>query len=87
MALGGLAIISHLLGWMAINYALGHISSTEASIGLLSQSVLTAVLANIILGEVLVSYQIGGGIIVLAGIGIVYLKRSNAEPTVVVVND
>jgi len=76
MALAGMGLLSHLLGWLALNYALGHIPSTEASIALLSQSVLTALLATLLLGEHIGLHQIVGGIIVLSGIALVYIKRT-----------
>jgi len=76
MALLGMGLISHLLGWLAINRAMGHIPSTEASIGLLSQSVVTGLFASFLLGERLLLHQIVGGCIVLAGIALVYVKRT-----------
>lgn len=87
LSLTGMGIVSHTMGWMAINYALGYIPSTEASIVLLSQSVLTALLASIILGEVLAYYQITGGVIVLLGIVIVYMKRSRPQPSAAAANE
>jgi len=78
MALFAMGLFSHLLGWMVINYALGHIPSTEASLALLSQSVCTALLATVILGEHIGLHQIMGGLIVLSGISLVYLKRTKS---------
>lgn len=71
LALLALGIISHALGWMAINYSLGHLPAPIASVSLLSQPVLTAVLAVPLLGEALSVYQIVGGLLVLLGIYIV----------------
>jgi len=76
LALMGMGLFSHLLGWLALNYALGHIPSTEASIALLSQSVFTAILATLLLGEKISLHQIVGGVIVLSGISLVYIKRT-----------
>jgi drug/metabolite transporter (DMT)-like permease len=76
LALLGMGLFSHLLGWLALNDALGHIPSTEASIALLSQSVFTAILATILLGEQISLHQVVGGIIVLLGISLVYIKRT-----------
>ena len=76
LALFGMGLFSHLLGWLVINYALGHIPSTEASLALLSQSVFTALLASMLLGECISIHQIVGGIIVLSGIALVYIKRT-----------
>ncbi|HKP54808.1 MAG TPA: DMT family transporter [Chloroflexia bacterium] len=71
LALLALGLISHALGWMAINYSLGHLPAPIASVSLLSQPVLTAILAVPLLGEALSVYQIVGGLLVLLGIYIV----------------
>lgn len=76
LSLIGLALVSHLMGWLVINYALGHVPSTEASLALLSQSVCTAFLASFILNEKILLHQIVGGLIVLLGIALVYIKRN-----------
>jgi len=70
-ALVALALISHVLGWLAINYALGHLPAPLAAVSLLSQPVITAIVAVPLLGEQLSLYQIGGGLLVLLGIYIV----------------
>lgn len=74
--LWALAIIPHLGGWLTINYALGYIKSNIASVSLLSQSLLTAVSAAFILNESLSVYQMVGGIVVLLGIYIVSVRKS-----------
>jgi drug/metabolite transporter (DMT)-like permease len=70
-ALGGLGLISQLCGWLAINYALGHIKTTTASVSLLSQSVFTALFSIPILGEMLQINEVIGAAIVLTGIYLV----------------
>ncbi len=70
-ALLALGLISHALGWMAINYSLGHLPAPIASVSLLSQPVVTALAAVPLLSEPLSLYQIGGGLLVLLGIYIV----------------
>ena len=55
LALVGLGLISQLGGWLAINYALGHLRAAPVSVGLLGQPVVTALLAMPILGEYLES--------------------------------
>ncbi|HEX8219206.1 MAG TPA: DMT family transporter [Chloroflexia bacterium] len=74
LALIALGLISHALGWMAINYALGHLPASLTAVTLLLQPVMTALLAVPLLGEGLSIYQVGGGLLVLAGIYIV-VKR------------
>jgi drug/metabolite transporter (DMT)-like permease len=77
-ALFGLGLVSQLGGYLALTYALGHLPATAASISLLSQGPLTAVLAAIILAEPLSTSQIIGGALVLAGIG---LANRRIRPT------
>lgn len=74
LALLALGIISHALGWLAINYALGHLPASLTAVTLLLQPVFTALLAVPLLGEGLSLYQVGGGLLVLLGIYIV-VKR------------
>jgi drug/metabolite transporter (DMT)-like permease len=71
LALLALALISHVLGWLSINYALGHLPASITSVTLLAQPVFTALVAVPLLGEPLSLYQIGGGLLVLLGIYIV----------------
>lgn len=70
-ALIALGIVPQLFGWLAINQALGHIKPTIASVSLLSQSVFTALFSIPILGELLSIQEIGGAVVVLAGIYLV----------------
>jgi len=71
----GLGLISQLGGWLAINYALGYIKSTTASVALLAQTIVTAVIALFLLGETLSLIEIVGMIIVLLGIYLVTRKK------------
>jgi drug/metabolite transporter (DMT)-like permease len=84
MALAGLGLISQLGGWLAINYALGYIKPTTASVSLLSQSVFTAILSVPVLGEYLNWIEVCGAFIVLTGIYLVNRKpikaKENVEP-------
>lgn len=76
MALLGLGLISQLGGWLAINYALGHLRAAPVSVALLSQVVLTAVVAMPILGEFMKLHQVVGGVLVLGGVYLVTRGRS-----------
>ncbi len=71
----GMGIICHLLGWLSINYALGHIPASVVSPTLLLQPVLTAFISFVLLNETLRAEQIAGGFIVMMGIYLVN-KRS-----------
>lgn len=66
-----LGLIPQVLGWLAINQALGHIKPTVVSVSLLSQTVFTALFSIPMLGEILTIREIGGAVIVLGGIYLV----------------
>jgi drug/metabolite transporter (DMT)-like permease len=79
LALLGLGLFSHMLGWLALNYALGHLRAAPVSVSLLAQTVVTALASIPILGESLSTHQIVGGVIVLSGI---YLaNQRNRKPS------
>lgn len=71
LSLAGVGLISQLSGWLAINFALGYIKPTVASVSLLGQSVFTAILSVPVLGEFLSAGEIAGMAIVLTGIYLV----------------
>jgi drug/metabolite transporter (DMT)-like permease len=72
----GLGVISHFIGWISINYALGHLPASSVSVTLLGQIIITSLLAIPLLGENLNSHQIIGGIILLCGIYLVNSKMN-----------
>jgi len=71
VALLGLGLISQLLAYLALAYALGHLPATVTSVGLLAQVPLTALLAVPLLGEPLTRPYLVGGALVLVGIYVV----------------
>lgn len=75
LALIALGLVPQLLGWLAINQALGHIKPTIASVSLLSQTVFTAIFSVLLLGEVLSLHEIGGAVVVLVGIYLVNRRK------------
>jgi drug/metabolite transporter (DMT)-like permease len=75
LALIALGLVPQLLGWLAINQALGHISPTIASVSLLSQTVFTAIFSVLLLGEILTFHEIGGAVVVLVGIYLVNKRK------------
>lgn len=77
LALLGLGVVSQGIGWLAINYAQGHLPATIVSPTLLGQPVLTGLIAGPILGEFLAPLQIMGGLAVLAGVYLVHRSRIN----------
>lgn len=66
-----LGLLIQVGGWLAINYALGHLPAAVVSVTLLAQPVLTAIFAVPLLGEALAPAQIVGGCVALAGIYLV----------------
>jgi len=71
MALVGLGLIPQFIGWLAINYAMGHLPAARVSVTLLGQSVVTAILGILFLREALSLADITGGSMVLIGIYLV----------------
>jgi drug/metabolite transporter (DMT)-like permease len=71
LALAGLGLVSQLMAYYALVYALGHLPATVTSVGLLAQVPGTSALAWLLLGEPLTPMQIVGGVVVLAGIFVV----------------
>jgi drug/metabolite transporter (DMT)-like permease len=76
--LGLLALGPQVFGWLAINYAQGHLPASVVSPTLLGQPVVTAVLAGPMLGESLRPLQVVGGIAVLIGVFVVHRSRSRS---------
>jgi drug/metabolite transporter (DMT)-like permease len=76
-ALLGLGLVSQLGGWLAINYALGHMRAAPVSVCLLAQAIVTALVAMPILHEFLKANQVAGGALVLAGIYLVVTATRN----------
>jgi drug/metabolite transporter (DMT)-like permease len=73
LALLGLGLVSQVAGWLAINYALGHLPASVVSPTLLGQPIVTALLAVPLLGEALEPRVAAGGLVALVGIYIVNL--------------
>lgn len=62
------AIVSQVIGYQAITYALGHLPASVVSPTMVAQPILTAVLAIPLLGETPGLWQVLGGIVALVGI-------------------
>jgi len=71
-----LGIVTQVIGYLAINDALGRLPASIVSPTLLGQPVVTALLAGPLLGEQLGRWEIIGGLAVLAGIYLVHRSRS-----------
>jgi drug/metabolite transporter (DMT)-like permease len=68
-------LICQLLGWLTISYAVQKLDAQRVSLSLLSQSVATGLLAWIFINEKVSFQMIVGGIIILIGIGITFMKK------------
>jgi len=66
-----MAVVSQIIGYLSITYALGHFPASIVSPTLIGQPVLTTILAIPLLGEIPNAIQWIGGAIALAGIYIV----------------
>jgi drug/metabolite transporter (DMT)-like permease len=81
-ALLGMGLFSQLGGWLAINYALGHLRAAYVSVSLLGQAVVTTLLAMPLLGEFPARNQVMGGLLVLVGIYVVNRRRHDPPEAV-----
>jgi drug/metabolite transporter (DMT)-like permease len=71
LAFLGAALISQIIGYFSVTYALGHLPAAVVSPTMIAQPVLTALLAIPLIGEPLLTSQWLGGLTVLAGIYLV----------------
>jgi drug/metabolite transporter (DMT)-like permease len=71
LAFFGAAIVSQIVGYMSLTYALGHLPASIVSPTMIGQPIMTAILAVPLLGEIPTVMQFIGGAIALAGIFIV----------------
>jgi drug/metabolite transporter (DMT)-like permease len=76
-----LGLVSQLGGYLALTYALGHLTATITSVSLLAQGPLTAVMAALLLAEPLTWPQIAGGALVLSGVGLAHREKHPEEET------
>mgnify|MGYP001247188270 CR=1 FL=1 len=73
------AIVSQMIGYLAITYALGHLPASVVSPTLIGQPILTTILAIPMLGEIPHATQWIGGAAALAGIYIVNQSHLQAK--------
>ena len=69
-AVVALAFVSHAGGQGLIAYALAHLPAVFATLSLLVQPVVTAAVSWVLFAQVLSALQIGGGLLVLAGLAV-----------------
>jgi drug/metabolite transporter (DMT)-like permease len=73
------AVVSQIIGYLAISYALGHLPASIVAPTLIGQPILTAILAIPLLGEIPAPIQWAGGAMALAGIYIVNQSHTRAS--------
>jgi drug/metabolite transporter (DMT)-like permease len=74
-----MAIVSQMIGYLSITYALGHLPASVVSPTLVGQPILTTLLAIPLLGELPSAIQWLGSAIALAGIYIVNQSHIQAQ--------
>lgn len=79
LAFLGAGLITQLLGYIAINHALGHLPASVVSPSMLGQPVITALLALPLLGETVTPWQLVSGVIVLIGVLLVHYAKQQAS--------
>ena len=70
------SVICQLCAWLSISYATQHMRATRVSLSLLSQAVITSILAWLFLEEKITLQMIFGGIILLCGIRITFYDKT-----------
>jgi drug/metabolite transporter (DMT)-like permease len=79
LAFLGAALVSQVLGYLAVAYALGHLPASAVAPTLIGQPVVTALLSIPFLGEVMLPAQWIGGVGVLVGIYLVHHSRQTGS--------
>ena len=70
------AVICQLCAWLSISYATQHMRATRVSLSLLSQAIITSILAWLFLEEKITLQMIIGGIVLLFGIRITFYDKT-----------
>ncbi len=76
LAMAGAGLVSSLLGWGLIGHAMLRLPVTVTALALLNQAVFTGIMDFFVFGVRLNGFQVVGGLIVLAGLGLVVFKKS-----------
>ena len=78
-ALIALALVTQVIGHLGVAYSMGKVPASVASVVLLAQAPITVVLAVPFLHERITVAQVIGGLLVLAGIGVVNLRTARRQ--------
>jgi drug/metabolite transporter (DMT)-like permease len=68
-------VICQLLGWLTLSYAVQKMDAQRVSLSLLSQAIVTGLMAWMFIGETISFRMVIGGAIILFGIGITFKKK------------
>lgn len=74
-------LVSQLLAWLLISYAIKRMRATRLSLSLLSQVVFASILAWFILDEVITIEKAIGGVLILVGIAITFYEKKAVRET------
>lgn len=74
-------LVTQVIGYLSINYALGHLPASIVSPTLLGQPVVTALMAVPLLGERIGPLEVVGGMAVLLGVVLVHISRHRPSST------
>lgn len=69
-------LVCQLIGWLTISSAVKQMDAKSVSLSLLSQAVVTGLIAWMFIGEKITAQMIGGGVVILIGIAITYTGRN-----------
>lgn len=69
------SVTTQLIGWFALNYAISRMRATRVSLSLLSQSLITAILAWLILSEPITMQMFLGCLVLLSGIAMTFVSK------------
>lgn len=75
----GTALVSQIIGYLSMTYALGHLPASVVAPTMIGQPITTALLAIPLLGEIPSLLQIGGGVIALTGIYIINQSHNRSR--------
>lgn len=70
------AVVCQLMAWLSVSFATQHMRATRVSLSLLSQAVITSILAWLFLDEKITINMIIGGLILLIGIRITFYTNT-----------
>ncbi len=79
LAMLGAGVVSQTGGFLAFNYALGHLSAARVSVANMLQPVVTAIAAALLLGEPFGGWRLVGGVLILIGVYLVTTSRRSSE--------